>query len=73
MHNESLATPQDESVIEKPSKLQRIAAGAIATGIFVIPAAITAGSIYYGIKMQKMQYETAQLNLEAARNAAETE
>jgi len=65
MHNESLADRELEPV--KPSKLTRVKDAAVVAGVFVIPAAITVGSLYVGLKMQKMQLDAAKLNLEAAR------
>ena len=65
MHNESAAIRELEPV--KPSKLTRIRDAAIVTGIFVIPAAVIAGSMYASIKMTKTQLETARLNLEAVK------
>lgn len=57
----------------KPSKLQRMKDAAITTGIFVIPVALSAASVYYTVKMGKIQLDTAKLNLEAAaKNAAKS-
>lgn len=66
MHNESLA---DRPEPIKPSKLQRVKSAAITAGFFGTCAVITGGSIYAGLKMTKMQLETAKLNLEAAKIA----
>lgn len=66
LHNESLADREPES-IDQPSKLSKVKDAAIMTGIFVIPVAITGASLYFGVKMQKMQLDAARLNLEAAR------
>ncbi|MFL5660102.1 MAG: hypothetical protein ACJ8BW_01990 [Ktedonobacteraceae bacterium] len=67
--NETAAIPVDEPV--KPSKLKRIKDVAITTGIIVIPVALSAASVYYTVKMGKIQLDTAKLNLEAAaKNAA---
>lgn len=67
MHNESLADRESEPI--KPSKLQRIKSAALVAGFYGTCAAVTGGSIYAGLKMTKMQLETARLNLEAAKIA----
>jgi len=64
-HNESLTDREIEPV--KPSKLTRVKDAAIITGIFVIPAAVIAASMYASIKMTSTQLETAKLNLETAK------
>jgi|tagenome__1003787_1003787.scaffolds.fasta_scaffold7250570_1 hypothetical protein len=67
--NETPAVPVDKR--SKPSKLQRIKDVTITTGIIVIPVALSAASVYYTVKMGKLQLDTAKLNLEAAaKNAA---
>lgn len=69
MHNESQAERIAEPVV-KSSKLQRIKSATITAGIFVIPTAAMVGSIYYSVKVTKMAYETARMNLEAAQLSA---
>lgn len=59
-----------EEPIEKTSKLQKIKNGAITAGVFGIPTVLTLVGTYYSIKVAKMQYETAKMELEAAREAA---
>ena len=51
----------------KPSKLSRIKDNAVFAGVILIPIALTAGSVYAGIKVSKMQLDTAKLNLETAK------
>jgi len=51
----------------KPTKLQRIKAAAITTGIITIPTVIVAASLYAGMKVSINQLETAKINLEAAK------
>lgn len=65
LHNESLADRESESI--KPTKMSRIKDAAITAGIFIVPIALTVGSVYAGVKVSKMQFETAKLNLESAK------
>lgn len=53
--------------LSKPSKLDRIKSAVITTGIFVIPTVVSGGLLYVSVKMTKMQFDTAKLNLETAR------
>lgn len=54
--------------LPKPSKLKRIKDAAIVAGFYGTTAVITGASLYYSVKMARMQLETAELNLENARN-----
>jgi hypothetical protein len=64
-HNESLADRESDTV--KPTKLSRIKDAAVTAGVIAIPLALTVGSVYAGLKVSKMQFETAKLNLETAK------
>jgi hypothetical protein len=71
MHNESNADrPVDEPV--KSTKMQKLKSAALATAVYGIPLAITGASIVYSVKMGKMQFDTAKLNLAVAKKAAES-
>jgi hypothetical protein len=63
--------PENDNVVElepsKKSKTERVKNAAIMTGVFVLPVALTVGSLAAGYKMTKLQLETAKVNLEAAR------
>lgn len=65
MHNESNA----DRTVEQPksSRLTRIKDATITAGIIVIPVGLTVVSFVYGVKMTKMQHDTAKLNLETAK------
>lgn len=54
--------------LPKPSKLKRIKSAALAVGFYGTTTAIVGASLYYSAKMARMQLETAELNLENARN-----
>jgi hypothetical protein len=58
-----------EVVVEptKPTRMQRIKANAATAGIIMIPIALTGASLYAGVKVTKMQLDTAKLNLETAK------
>lgn len=60
---------ENENVVElpKPSRLKRIKEGAVTAAWIAVPVAFTAGSVYFSYKMVRMQYDAAQLNLEAAK------
>lgn len=51
----------------KPSKLARVKAVAITTGIFVIPTAVMVGASYAGLKTSMNNLEAAKLALETAK------
>lgn len=53
--------------LPKPTKKQRIKDAAIMTAWIVIPVALTGGSVYAGVKVSKLNLETAKLNLEIAK------
>lgn len=65
VHNESQADREVEPV--KPSKLTRIKDAAVVTAWIAIPVGATLGFTYLGWKVNKMQLDTARLNLEAAK------
>lgn len=67
MHNESLNDRPE--IVEKTSKLQKVKNGAIMIGLFGVPTVIGVASTYYSLKIIKMNYETASINLEAAKAA----
>lgn len=62
-------SPESIVSVEKTSLLKKVGSVAVVTGIYVIPVAISVGSAYYGIKILKMNNETAKLNLEVAKAA----
>jgi len=59
-----------EEPIKKTSKLKKIRNAVLVTGVYTIPIGLTGVSFYYSIKTQKMNYETAKLQLEVAKEAA---
>lgn len=60
-----------EESIPEPSKLSKVGSAAATVGIFVIPTALGVASTIFGWKISKMNYETAVLNLEAAKAAVQ--
>lgn len=71
MHNESKSDRDPQNVVElepvKPSKLRRIKDTAVTATWIAIPVALSGGLMYASFRMSKMQFETAKMNLEAAR------
>ena len=72
MHNESLSERQPEINLDKPepvkpSKLSRIKSTAITAGVYSIPVALVGGMMFASYKMTLIQFETAKMNLEAAK------
>jgi hypothetical protein len=70
MSNETNNTPVEEP-IKKTSKLKKLGRNMTVAGIYAIPVAATAASCYYSWKLISMNLETAKLQLEAAKNAAQ--
>jgi hypothetical protein len=60
-----------EESIPEPSKLSKVGTAAATVGIFVIPVVLSGASAVFGWKISKMNYETAVLNLEAAKAAVQ--
>jgi len=72
MHNESLSEREPETNLDKPepvkpSKLKRIKSAAVTAGIYTIPVAMVGGMMFASYKMTTIQFETAKMNLEAAK------
>jgi hypothetical protein len=72
MPNESLSEREPEKNLDtpepvKPSKLKRIKSTAITVGIYTIPVAVLGGTMFASWKMTTIQFETAKMNLEAAK------
>lgn len=67
MQNENKTEKIEET--PKSSKLKKFGSRVALAGIYGVPTAIGVASIYYGIKTQMVNYETAKLNLEAAKQA----
>ncbi len=57
--------------LPKPSKLKRIKSAAPVVLFYGTSIAVTGAAMYFGVKTQKMQYDTAKLALEAAKTAAQ--
>jgi hypothetical protein len=67
MQNENKTEKIEET--PKSSKLKKLGKGIVAAGFYGIPTGIVVASTYYTIKTQMINYETAKLNLEAAKQA----
>jgi hypothetical protein len=70
MSNETNNTVVEEP-IQKTSKLKKLGRNLAVAGIYAIPVAATGASCYYSWKLISMNLETAKLQLEAAKNAAQ--
>ena len=68
MNNESTA-PAVEEPIMKTSKLKKIARIAVSSAAYTVGIGVSVTSTYYSIKIIKMHYDTAKLQLEAAQAA----
>lgn len=60
-----------EEPIKKTSKLKKFGSRVAVAGVYGLWIGGAAGSAYYSYKIVKMNYETVQLQLEAAKNAAQ--
>lgn len=63
-------TPVVEETTVKTSKLDKFKCVALNVGLIGVPTAIGIASAYYSFRTKRMEYETAQLELEAAREEA---
>lgn len=65
-------TPVVEIPSPKAPKLTKVKNAAAVAGFYTAITAATAVPGYFGFRIAKMNYETARLNLEIAKRAAET-
>jgi cell division protein FtsL len=69
MHNETNAT-QVEEPVKKTSKLEKLKYATSIAAVYGAVIGVTGYSTYISFRIMKMNYETAKLNLEVAKEAA---
>jgi hypothetical protein len=70
MQDKPQPQPPVELTESGPSTLSKIGTAALTTGMTIIPIAVTAGAGYFGVKIVKLNLDTAKLNNATAKIAA---